>query len=332
MLATLASLLLHAVDAPADQSGCTRTNSVSVTWQQIKKRPSQFADRCVAVAGYYYQGQLFEDVPGYYRFWQSRFSSRINDGWLGIYAGAHVKRSWKDSPRQALIIGTLRSCDRALREVLAAEKEHRKKRRKAGDDDAIVIVMMGGYCHSIPGFAIFNARFEFGEGVEWKRSVGNVARKTYGDLQRAFGLFQPPKRELRLIARFERAVREGDWVWIEKTNLANKFSHLRKSDDPSKRELLERFFRGKLIDFSNEEFIKNDRQFFKSRHGEYPDDPGSWFSCYCTNDDCEGVWPISSLDADAKPERPYLCIELAPSLDEPGEIYLDLKPDLGLPE
>ncbi|RYF29976.1 MAG: hypothetical protein EOO23_06200 [Comamonadaceae bacterium] len=46
---------------------------------------------------------------------------------------------------------------------------------------------------------------------------------------------------------------------------------------------------------------------------KFPPDPGSSWSalgCVCLIDSCEGIWPISTIDADNNASRPYACLPI----------------------
>ena len=45
-------------------------------------------------------------------------------------------------------------------------------------------------------------------------------------------------------------------------------------------------------------------------------DPREVIVCWCKSADCTGKWPVFSADADALPDRPYLCVML-----EQAQIY-----------
>ena len=53
----------------------------------------------------------------------------------------------------------------------------------------------------------------------------------------------------------------------------------------------------------------------------HDDEPAAWF-CFCRTGDCDGLWPISGIDAAVREGRPYICTHYRPDGEGLGGTFM----------
>lgn len=208
--------------------------------------------------------------------------------------------------RRVEVIGRVDSCERRAERIVAAGG----------------IPFLGGYCHYDGGPTLVATPYWIVSG-QHERLVGEAQRRRVGDL------VEPPidwewRDELEAVARdFADAVRAAD-----RRRLASLLSYGQSLEEerivsilrePAYRELRE----GRPGEL---------RLFTQAVGGRFrPGDSGHVFAhlCYCRTADCSGRWPIASRDADAGPDRPYVCVSVSGRITPPAALSLYAEPGGG---
>lgn len=283
-------LLLAGLALALGQPACSPEEAVATTIEAIRTAPDQWLDKCVTVSGIAESIRLHSSLDTLYRSSQFGEDGNSIDENQRHHIGIDRQelRSNPDLRARATrieVTGVVDSCERRSERI----------RAQGG------IPFLSGYCHYYGGptivissYTISSERFERLTGQEARGRVGN--------------LIEPPRDwdwrdELESVAHdFAEAVHTGD-----RARLAAMLSYGPGVEEerieavltsPAYRELREEK-PGELKLFTHAlggRFVQRDR-----------DHVGATM-CFCRTGDCDGLWPISSLDADAGTGRPYVCI------------------------
>lgn len=282
---------------------CTPELATRTTIETLTSNLAIWVDRCVTVSALVSGRELYSGREEMYRS-----ARRTSDGGhdpalerdrIGAdWAVPGVRRSHLEGKARSVeVTGLVDSC---LRRNMEAE------------------VMVLGYCHYTMGpiLIVFHRR-PTGEPLE--RLVGEKARRRVGNLAE-LPIGRPGRAHLEGVARaFTRAIRAGDRAALtallagakalpdEMAEAAAQADRLLRS--PIYREL-GRHEAGEL------------KLYVQTKGGELPqaDEHPEGFACFCRTSDCNGLWPISTIDADADTVRPYVCLEIMGRPDLPGGI------------
>lgn len=295
MIAGLTAFFLSAAaPAAAEAPPCTRESAVQMTVEQVVARGERLLRRCVTVevmAGgrSLYSGREGEYLAARVRRWSDPHR-------IGYYPFADGASPEALPPGRYLLTGIVMSC-RALQRLLEAR-----------NDDPELFPMVGGYYHHYAGAVIMPVFREALPPEPEFRFVGEPMRARYGNLEAAPANW-PALPRLRLAAEaYRRAILAGDREALrdfhdfpdEGVDPDIDMFVTRMASDPSAPFAdLRGPGAGALAIFI--EFAPLRRPVIAP--GE---EHGAWF-CFCRSAECEGLWPISSIDAGAREGRPYVC-------------------------
>lgn len=305
MLKLLAALLAQSPAAP-----CTPEVAMTVTVEAINTQPGRWLDQCVTVRGVLSGLRLFTDLPNLYRGNRFVGAYRTAPADELLRLGVDNQQLWVDTnrlgrPLAVTVTGRIDSCARRAERV----------RARGG------IPFLGGYCHYFAGQTLVASSYSIHSG-RFARLMGEAARLQYGSLV-------PLPSDWRHRAMIEQLTERFLSHILTGAPLPERLSFFADGEEVSARR------RGQLV-----ERLRGrpnlERAFFISPADLEPDErEREAFEatfCFCLEASCEGKWPISHLDADAAPDRPYLCGRLrrgsyrgaAPEMEvNAGEGYLD---------
>jgi hypothetical protein len=209
------------------------------------------------------------------------------------------------------VTGIVRSCERQQQALSKALPD--------------AIVMIGGYCHYHTG-AVLDVHDGY---INAKRSprrlTGEAAREAYGDIVFAPADW-PRLAQLRSVGeQFRSAVRKSDRIGLMKMHgLPRQW-----------REEQDEMLLAALTAKGDSQFAQlgagppspmavfiDRREWEESNRGDATDRQ-SGIICFCKTRDCDDRWPISRMDADNKPSRPYVCTEVSSFSDTGTQFLLD---------
>jgi hypothetical protein len=297
----IALFLALAAPHPAD---CTAANSTTTTIEAITAQPKLWLDRCVKISGIAGGLVLHSDLDSMYR------SARYNKE--GRRSPDHFERrigldsqELRTHPlltreaRRIEVIGRVDSCERRTERIVAAGG----------------IPFLGGYCHYEGGPTVVATSYRI-VSRQYERLVGEAQRRRVGNL------VEPPpdwewRDELEGMARnFAAAVRARD-----RPRLASLLSYGQSLEEERIVSILREPAYRELRDGVPGEI----RLFTTAVGGRFrPGDSGHVFAhlCYCRTLDCSGRWPITSRDADAGRDRPYVCVAVSGRIAPPPNLSL----------
>lgn len=303
----LAALL--ALAAPqAGRPPCAIAGAAPASLREIARDREAWVGRCVRMEGYSVGNFFYADVAGYYASRASNRVDRENDGWLGLYrASARVARGLE----RGTVVGTVSYCGHG--------------RDSDAEPDPNVVVMFVGYCHYQGGLILLGARFRAAGRATFERQLGEAARARFGDLEPDSADRPVPAEVAGLADRFLAALRSGDGAALRAmTALWSE----RMPNDPAGERALLAYLLGEggspLAALRGMEGPPP-RAYFRemaSREDAADGISGDWHVCFCKSSDCAGRWPVGTLDSNASPDRPYVCLIAIHSQlrDEPPDL------------
>lgn len=305
---TLSALLLA---PPADVPVCTLRNSAATTVETIAANPERWLDRCVRLSGIAGALDLHSSLDSLYR------STRFGED--GNYVPANLKRRigidsvelrahplLRREARRIEAIGRVDSCERRVQRI----------RAQGG------IPFLGGYCHYESGPTVVVASYKI-VSSQYRRLTGEAQRRRVGNL------VEPPgdwewRSALEAVARdFAAAVRAAD---------RDRLAALLSYGEGLEEQRIESIFQSPAYRPMREGRVGETRIFTHTIGGRFrPSDNGHVFAhiCYCRTPDCAGRWPIASRDADAGPDRPYVCISASGRIAPPAKLDLYAGDEVG---
>jgi hypothetical protein len=259
----------------------------------MAREPQRWLGRCVRLEGYVSYNHFYSDVAGFYRYFASDYQDHRNDGWLGLYP--RRRYGFRGPLQRGAVVGVVHDC------------ETDRDRAEAERPDSIV--MMLGFCHYRYGLVLNPASYRPAEPVEFERQMGEVARRSFGDLLSESESGEVPPEVAALAERFAAAILARD---------AAALSTLVEFHDRDERPDEERaaWQRSFLIGEGNSPLgdlrASSQRAIFRERRpARSEEDPfRGWHVCFCRSADCTGIWPIGRVDATASPEHPYWCASM----------------------
>jgi hypothetical protein len=293
VIATLASLLLAAVQSQPQETACTARVAVPADVRQMAREPERWLGRCVRLDGYVDYNRFYSDVVGFYRYFATDYQDTRNLGWLGLYPARRY--GFQGPMRRGSVFGIVHDC----------ETDHARAQARSLDS----IVMMTGFCHYRAGLVLRRVSFRPEARADFERQMGEAERRDFGDLETTSEAGLPPAEVRVLFDRFLAAVRAGD----EET--LRRLAALRDGDeqDAPRRAAADRAFLlgedGSPLASLRGAPVPPPVVFFRQRSHRPPQGSGSWHACFCRIEDCTGLWPISAEDATADPVRPYVCVQ-----------------------
>ena len=300
LLILLGGAALAAANRPAAPT-CTATNAVAATVDAVMANPSTYLHKCAAVRGLLHGRTLFTSVDGYYRAGPlvgGDPDSNPNDKFrIHLDNSAIVKRLPKRGFHEAIAVGRIQDCDE-MRSAVAS----------SAPPDAIV--MIAGPCHYASGPVVWTTDLRIVRELKPVRLMGEAASKRVGSLSPAPAGWRERRKVEAMAADYLSVLRSGDRKRFLKLHLAGErpngdaeadarlafgshrgFMALRRSSGPVETAILIEHAAG--------------------GPDEEEDDYASWI-CFCVEATCTGRWPISAIDADNRPDRPYVCTKLTP--------------------
>lgn len=302
--------LLAAQSLPA----CTPERATRTTVEAIAAEPARWLDRCVTISGIANGVRLHANVDAIYRF--SRLGADGNP--VPADRKLHVgidRQELRANPKlraratRIEVTGTVDSCQRRSQRII----------------DAGGIPFLGGYCHYFKGPTIVVTRYSISP-QQYTRLVGEDARRRVGSL------VEPPqdwewRDELETVGHdFAAAVRTGD-----RTRLAELLSY----GAPLEGERIDTLLTGPAYRQMREGRVGKVKLLVRAVNGRFESgiasSDGHTFAhlCYCKTADCEGLWPIASIDADAGADRPYVCASVSGRIAPPAEPEMSVSEDGG---
>ena len=281
---------------------CTSANAAPVAIAKVQAGLDVWIGRCVRLRGIAAGGRLYADRLALAEAIRPDHGPPL--GSIVIYptAGARPggKAAWVD------LIGRIGSC--------AAHHDLAEQGRAEQPDS---IIMVGGYCHTSVETYVRPERIT--------RLPGDgVPRLTEAELPKARRtLVQAPAGQARAGAHLA-AVRA-----LIAAILAGDEPAFRRLVSPETQAELDQHANRPLPDWLRDDVGAAHRQFAAARQnrsafaaiGEIrlfvarealadaaKGNAADYFACGCRTADCSGRWPVTPLDADRDPARPYLCL------------------------
>jgi hypothetical protein len=297
--------LLAAQGLPA----CTPERASRTSIEAIAAEPAKWLDRCVTVSGIADSLRLHTNVDAIYRF--SRLGADGNpapaDRRLHVGIDRQELRSSPALRARATrieVTGIVDSCERRFQRVV----------------DAGGVPFLGGYCHYYRGPTIAVTRYSI-SGQNYSRLVGEAARRRVGSL------VEPPRDwewrdELEAVGNdFVGALRAGN-----RARLAELLSY----GAPLEEERIDALLSGPAYRVLREGRVGKAKLLTRAVNGRFLPSTGSnsdhtsAYLCYCKTADCEGLWPIASIDADAGQGRPYACVSVSGRVAAPAQLEMHI--------
>ena len=310
---TAALLLMAAKPMPEP---CTSATATGVSIERVARAPSRWLGRCVRVRGFLQYTSLYSSVEGLYLAQRRDPDSYSLGGDLRHRIGLYGEYPSSDALKYLSVVGVVDSCERRGREARRLEDETNRRTRAAGVEDEIIVMMLSGYCHYFPGAVI-----KVNEAIDLparrlERLVGDRARLRYGNLVPGRRTWHRYADLHRRAEAFLAAIRTGDRARL--SVLHGRFGARRQEldrllDDPDSpfRELRGGGARPYIILYYA--FDNSGRPPEEQRHQD-------GFICYCRALDCEGRWPISTVDTGPRPDHPYACVLVQE--DGAGQVFM----------
>jgi hypothetical protein len=308
MILPLLALLAAAAPAvPAAQvwpdQPCTARTAERATVVEITSRPDHYFGRCVTVTGPYAGITMFSDREGMYLV--NRYGPDGNPTAADIGHRIGIDRQQLRNiglryPLQTTVTGRVDTCERRRARL---EQDARAR-------GEIPLFLLSGYCHYYGGPTIVVDAFEITE-RSFERLSGESARRKYGNLAPMPADWQQRAVVETLTADFLAALRAGDRAALTalhdiRPNTTNEHDRAVLFD---------------LLESLQSPFAAFRRTppsqiaYFVGASGGVPLPNDNYIAarvCFCRTADCTGRWPISNNDADADPDRPYVCTAVEP--------------------
>ena len=308
VLATALAATTHALTAEAPKRlseapeeyvfGCEPTEARAVSIRDLHDNPAAYLRQCVRIVGVSAGGRdVVADIADYYLHMTQLLEGRTEGIGIGLYASKLTTGSISERERVE-VIGRAYSCEELYREAEAASDE------KYGG--TAPPPMLGGYCHYYGNAIVFAARSRILEPGPL-RLAGAEAAKAVGDLDDLVA------RDTRYTEVWKRATQWFDAVRRESSPQHDDFldvcgrlpqpttdadARVRECRDSRRRELLI-LGRGRLPPIKY--FVRHIKPWYFPGADDY-----YALGCVCRTANCEGKWPIHSIDS-ASPAWPYFC-------------------------
>lgn len=308
ILPLLALLAAAAPAAPAASAAwptrpCTARAADPATVVEITSRPDRYFGRCVTVTGAYAGITMFNDREGIYR--AHRFAS---DGNISAADRGHQLGIDRQQLRDLGLRHPLRTT--VTGRVDICERRHARLEQQARDRGELPLIMLAGYCHYYGGPTIVVDAFQITEG-SYERLTGEAARRDYGNLVPMPSDWPQRAAVEALTADFLAALRAGD-----RATLAALHDTRPDTSNEHDRSLLYWLLEMPQSPFA---FLRraapSQTVFLLNGSGGTPLPHAGYIAarvCFCRTADCTGRWPIAINDADADPQRPYVCTAIEP--------------------
>lgn len=302
MIPALAAIALAATASGAQ---CTPDNSIRTTVTAIGEDLDRYLGRCVTVSGPASSNAIFSGVEGLYRSQRLRADGtadprELRRHRLGLYSENDAIRSRRSSLPWLTVTGMVDSCERRKARALARAVAE-------GGKDSVVI--MSGDC--IGEAVIDAAAFSVDRSRKPRRLTGERARLAVGDLVLAPNDW-PHLAALRAVGEeFRAALRSGDRPALARLN---DIGVKPGGHDQSLLDSLTQSSRSAFAEPRRDPSLP--MAVFIRRHklegasaGMPPGEPSGTI-CFGRRGGRPVAWPISALDADNDPSRPYACTDI----------------------
>jgi len=274
---------------------------VPATVEAVMANPAAYLDTCAAVRGLLHGRTLFASVEGYYRAGPlvgGDPSVDPNDRLRIHLDGPEAGRGLPTRGfHEAVAIGRIQDCGEMRAIVEASQPKG-------------AYAFITGPCHYASGPVTWTTDVRVVREVKPVRLMGEAMRARVGSLSPAPAAWSERPKVDALAADYLSVLRSGDRARFLKLHLASErpdgeaeadarlafgghrgFAALRRSSGPVETAILLEHAAG--------------------GPDEQEEDYASWI-CFCVEASCAGRWPISAVDADNRPERPYVCTHLTP--------------------
>jgi hypothetical protein len=288
MFATaLAALLLQ----PA---ACTREAAADATIEAIRSAPERWVDRCVAISGIASWRVLYRDGASIYQvgYWPHAHAEAARRLRLGLDdRDVPELRSWRHAFTPVALVGRVDTCERR-HERAAAEAT------RAEQDPGLIA--LSGYCHHSGGPLVIVSQVTAGPAA---------TRLTLASAPGSYELMPVPARWRerdalgRTAAAFVAALRSGDSGAL--AGLLGERPSSAQGREAAARTLAAFGACRRRQPAQIAHFVSR----FDPDMGLQEGGAFSARTCLCRTGDCSRSWPLSVMDADAAPERPYACFE-----------------------
>jgi hypothetical protein len=305
ILSLLALLIAAAPAAPVawPSQPCTIRAAQRATVVEITSRPDHYFRRCVTVTGPYAGITMFSDREGMYRAHRFGPDGNISPADRGHQIGID-RQQLRDldlrHPLRTTVTGRVDIC----------ERRRARLERQARDRGEIPLIMLGGYCHYYGGPTIVVDAFQITEG-SYERLTGEAARRDYGNLVPMPADWRQRAAVEALTRDFLAALRAGD-------RAALAVLHDTRPDTSNEHDRSLLYW---LLEMPDSPFaflrraVPAQTVFLVTGSAGAPLPTDGYIAarvCFCRSADCTGRWPIAINDADADPQRPYVCTAIEP--------------------
>lgn len=301
-------LVLLAAAAPAGPAAmptqpCTAREAVRANVVEITSRPDRYYGRCVTVTGPYAGITMYSGHEGIYRVNRYGPDGNPTAADRGHRIGIDRQQLRNLGLRHPLLTTVTGRVD-------ICERRRARFEQQARDRGQPAIFMLGGYCHYHGGPTIVVHAFQITE-RSFERLSGEPGRRDLGNLAPMPADWPHRAAVEALTVDFLAALRAGD-----RPALAALHNIRPDSSNGHDRSRLYA-----LLESTESPFAAFRRAapaqtaWFVSASAGNPLAADAYVSgrvCFCRTADCTGRWPISASDADADPERPYVCVSIEP--------------------
>lgn len=300
MIAALAALILGALQpAQGPAPPCTRASAVQASVTDIGRNPGRYLDQCVRVTGLFSGVRMYSGRDGIYL--TSRFGADGNYLPANLVHRIGIDNQQMRSLRlrglvRAEVIGRVDSCGRRSQRII----------------DAGGIPFLGGYCHYERGPSVVVNEYRLLRGRA-ERLIGERARHDFGNIVQA-PLGWRHRAGLEAVAgNFLAALRARD-----RQRMAQLHEIPAGTDNEYHRRMLRMLAEDEASPFADVRRQASPQMaiFLTSRQGVPLEQQASaraaGIICFCRGPDCSDRWPISGVDVDNAPERPYACTRVEP--------------------
>lgn len=306
---TLPSALANAADAPGRlidapegyTYGCTAAEAKPVALRELQRDPAAFLPQCVRIEGISSAGrEVYADVGDFYRHLTQMIASHPEGIGVGLYWS---KRSvGQIGYRERVeVIGRAFSCSELYREAKEAQDE-----KYAGAVARPPPPMLAGYCHYYGDAIIFVARARIVDAGPL-RLTGPDAAKEFGDLddlrstdERYSDVWKRVTQWFDAVRRFS-SPQHDDFMKSHCGGAKDPSAEERKAENECRAD------QQKRLAALGTKSLPPIRFFLRNTKPAYgsPEDYLA-IGCVCRTTNCEGLWPMHSIDADSS-AWPYLC-------------------------
>lgn len=323
-------------DISPDLETCSEQSARPVTIEQLHGDPA-LRFECVSVEGILDGNSIVADrralvfsVPPFDEDEYEEDEREHARAQAGIPNRIRLQRSGMprgDGPMRARIVGVANDCAAIYREANAYNDRINAERT----DGSISITFLSGTCHYHSEVYIHPVAATF---LELEPQIRFTSAEVSPDEAGLVAIEEsqvPGTIDLAIGAALVRAIAEGDanafHMLMSPSGRSNDFAvrgnftvagtyvqGIWSGRDPQEwADALEAKYSARQIDLD----AADRRRLFLDRSSveyarAYPEDgiEPEVISCWCKTADCEGKWPVFTSDADARHQRPYLCVTL----------------------